>query len=77
MLTTAMHPCLSTYSVPMAAVWNGARRQPLRLSPSPSLPRPPSFTERRIYLPLAAIVMTPPIDPVAWKLVAGKVVVRD
>lgn len=55
----------------MAAVWNGARRQPLRL------PRPPSFTERRIYLPLAAIVMTPPIDPVAWKLVAGKVVVRD
>lgn len=47
------------------------------LSPlSLSLSLPP-FLKCWIYLPLAAIVMTPPIDPVAWKLVADKVVVRD
>lgn len=43
------------------------------LFPSLSL----SFPKCWIYLPLAAIVMTPPTDPLAWKLVAGKVVVRD
>lgn len=71
MLTMAMHPCISTSSVPMVAVWNSTRH----LSSPPSLS--PSFPKCWIYLPLAAIVMTPPIDPVAWKLVAGKVVVRD
>lgn len=40
---------------------------------SPSL----SISKCWIYLPLAAIAMTPPIDLLAWKLVAGKVVVRD